>query len=102
MKKLSSFKGLQSRSSQLGSDTCKCDSHRNVRVLNIFARPFSVRVVQSVLQWGKRPYDGYKEKTVHGRKINANNESVAPKKRKSRQDAKEDKQLYLLFRSFSA
>ena len=36
---------------------------------------------------------------MHGRKSNANNESVAPKKRKSRQDAKEDKQLGLLFRS---
>ena len=32
-----------------------------------------------------------------GQKINANNESVAPKKRKSRQDAKENIRLDLLF-----
>ena len=62
-----------------------------MRVLNIFARTFS------------RPYRGYKEKRVGvGRKSNANNKSVVPKKRKSRQDAKEDKQLDLLFRSFYA
>ena len=70
-----------------------CESHRNIRVLNIFARTFS------------RPYRGYKEKRVGGgggRKSNVNNKSVVPKKRKSRQDAKEDKQLDLLFRSFYA
>ena len=49
------FTDLQICASQLGSDTFKCvsKSHRNVRVLNLFARPFSVHVVQSVLQWGK-------------------------------------------------
>ena len=51
------FKDLQSRASQLGSDTFKCESksHGNVQVLNLFARPFSVHVVQFVLQWGKEP-----------------------------------------------
>ena len=51
---------LQSRASQLGSDTCncKCERHGNVRVLNLFACHFlfHVRHVgQSVLQWGKDP-----------------------------------------------
>ena len=45
----------ESRTSSLGPDTCKCESHRNVRVLYLFACPFLVHVVQSVLQWGKDP-----------------------------------------------
>ena len=36
---------LQSRTSQLGSYTC-CESHRNVRVLNLFACPCLVHDVQ--------------------------------------------------------
>ena len=63
MRKLSSFKDLQSRTSQLGSDTCKCESHKKVRVPNLFARPFSVRVLQSVLLWGKDPILGMKRFT---------------------------------------
>ena len=42
------------RTSQLGSDTCKCESHRNVRV-SMCMLVFLVLVVQSVLQWGKDP-----------------------------------------------
>ena len=88
------LKDLQSRASQLSSDTFKCESksHGNVQVLNLFARPFSVHVVQSVLQWGKEPIVLIKREEV-SKKSNANNEPVAPKKRKSRQNAKEDKQL---------
>ena len=47
---------LQGRTSQLGSDTCKCESHRNVRVLDMFACHFLVHVVQSVLQGDKDPF----------------------------------------------
>ena len=43
------------RTSQLGSDTCKCESHRNVQVLILIACPFLVHVVQSVFHWGKDP-----------------------------------------------
>ena len=64
-------------------------------------RRFSVHVVQFVLQWGKHPIVVVKAEEAAWQKnqVNANNESVAPKKRKSLQDAKEDKQLDLLFRS---
>ena len=55
MRKLSCGKDLQSRTSQPGSDTCKYESHRNVRVLILIAFPFLVHVVQSVLHWGKDP-----------------------------------------------
>ena len=50
MRKLSSSK----RTSQLGSDTC-CESHRNVRVLNLFACPCLVHVVQICSSEGKDP-----------------------------------------------
>ena len=45
---------LQSRTSQLGSDTC-CESHRNVRVLNLFACPCLADVVQICSSEGKDP-----------------------------------------------
>ena len=72
------FKDLQSRASQLGSDTFKCESksHGNVQVLNLFARPFSVHVVQSVLQWGKEPIVLIKREEV-SKISNANNEPEA-------------------------
>ena len=38
---------------QLGSDTCKCESHRNVRVLNLFPCPFLFMLYN--LQGGKDP-----------------------------------------------
>ena len=45
MRKLSCGKDLQSRASQLGSDTCKCESYRNVRVLNLLACHFLVNII---------------------------------------------------------
>ena len=54
MRKLVGNSHLQSRTSQLGSDTC-CESHRNVRVLNLFACPCLVRVVQICSSEGKDP-----------------------------------------------
>ena len=45
---------LQSRTSQLGSYTC-CGSHRNVRVLNLFACPCLVHDVQICSSGGKDP-----------------------------------------------
>ena len=69
----------ESRTSQLGSDTCKCESHRNVRVLNLFACPFLVHVVQSVLQWGKDPSKKRREQQIQS---DAKNESVAPEEKK--------------------
>ena len=81
--------------SQLGSDTCKCESHRNVRAMYLLVF-FSL----CCIFW---PCRGDKEKRVLGRKRNRNNESVAPKKREiTPEDAKEDKQLDLFFRSFYA
>ena len=68
-----------------------------IRVLNLFARLFSVHVVRSVLLGGKDAIVLVKKDEGTGQKINANNESVAPKKRKSRQDAKENIRLDLLF-----
>ena len=52
---------------------------RDVRVLNLFARRFSVHVVQFFLQWGKDPIVVVKREEGAWQKINANNESVAPK-----------------------
>ena len=45
MRKLSCGKDLQSRASQLGSDTCKYESYRNVRVLNLLACHFLVNII---------------------------------------------------------
>ena len=45
MRKLSRGKDLQSRASQLGSDTCKCESYRNVLVLNLLACHFLVNII---------------------------------------------------------
>ena len=55
------------RTSQLGSDACRYESHRNVRVsisMLVLACSFLVHVVQSVLQWGKDPMVVVKEKGV--------------------------------------
>jgi len=71
---------------------CEAKSHGNVQVLNLFARPFSVHVVQSVLQWGKEPIVLIKREEI-SKKSNANNEPVVPKKRKSHKNAKADEQL---------
>lgn len=81
------FKDFQSRASQLGSDTLKCEtkSHGNVQVLNLFARPFSVHVVQSVLLWGKEPIVLIKSEEVNKtnqrekRTSSAKEEEIAPK-----------------------
>lgn len=89
------FKDLQSQyASQLRSDPFKYEakSYGNVQVLNLFAPPFSVHVVQSVLQWGKEPIVLIKREEI-SKKSKAHNEPVAPKKRKSRENAKEEEQL---------
>lgn len=46
-----------------------------------------------MIQWGKDPVVVIRRGEEKGKKSNAENESIAPKKRKSRQDAKEDKEL---------
>lgn len=46
-----------------------------------------------MIQWGKDPVVVIRREEEKGKKSNAENESIAPKKRKSRQDAKEDKEL---------
>ena len=58
---------------------------------------FSSCCTRSFLQWGKEPIVVVKREEAAWQKNNANNESEVPKKRISRQDAKED-QLDLLFR----
>ena len=51
------------RTFQLGSDTCKYESHRNVRVVNVFARLFQfVLYRDSALQWVKDPVVGIKRR----------------------------------------
>ena len=50
MRKLSCGKDLtKSRTSQRGPETCRCESHKNVRVLNLLACDFLIDVVQSYL-----------------------------------------------------
>ena len=57
MRKLSCGKDLQSRTSQLGSDTFEYESHTNIPVLNLFACPVLVHVVQSACYYGTAPVD---------------------------------------------
>ena len=64
------------RTSQFGFDTCKCESHRNVRVSTLYACPFLLHVVQFVLEWGKDPVVVVKRE--EGSKYKA---SVAPEER---------------------
>ena len=104
MRKPSSWlKDLQSDTPQLGSGTFKCEpqSHRNVlnsSSQSICSSCFNSCCTCSLFFSGVKTLSWYWVKGGEGvwQKINANNESVAPKKRKSRQDAKKDKQLDLL------
>ena len=84
----------------LGSGTCKCESDRNILVLNLFARSFQFRLY-GLFSDGCVMTPSYVlvKREQDSKKSNAKNELVATKKRKSRQDAKEDKKLDLLFRS---
>ena len=71
------------RTSQLSPDTCKCESHRNVRVLNVFARLFQF-LLHSALQWGKDPIVGIKRRGCLAEKETGTTNQYHQRKGKSR------------------
>ena len=70
---------LKSRTSNLGSNTCKCETHY---LLKLF--PFSGHAVQSVLQWGKTLYHSTIKRRVRcaRQKSNTNNRRISTNKEK--------------------